>query len=335
MAIGEQQTREDDGGADDEFEANVGWRYTLGRIKSDTTARFGLAVIALVLAVTVITAIDTHLSRLTFGALDDYMLAQAAPMLDHPTRHPDPGTSERRMPPFFVDGGSGSITDNPLGTDEAGRDYLTRLIYGTQISVFVGLTATAIGMGVGTVVGAVSGYYGGWVDDVLMRFVESLYAIPALVLVIVFTVLVSGNNPDITYAAVGVAITFIPVFARLIRSRVLSVREMDYVEAARATGVKDRDILMRHVIPNSFAPVLVLATLQIGVTILIVAGLSFLGYGAQPPTPDWGQMLNVSHQYMLSNPWMSVWPGVAIMITIFGFNLFGDGLQDALDPRIK
>jgi peptide/nickel transport system permease protein len=335
MAVGEQQTREEQGGSDEEFEANVGWRYTLGKIKEDTTARFGLYVIAFVLAVTFVTAIDTNLSRLTLGRVSDYALAQAAPMLEHPTSHPDPGATERRQPPFFAEGGSASVFEHPLGTDQAGRDYLTRLIYGTQISVFVGIVATGIGLGVGTAVGAVAGYYGGWVDDALMRFVETLYAIPALVLVIVFTVFASGGNPDITYAVFGVAITFIPVFARLIRSRVLSIREMDYVEAARATGVKDRDIIRRHVIPNSFAPVLVLATLQIGVTILIVAGLSFLGYGAQPPTPDWGQMLNVSHQYMLSNPWMSVWPGIAIMVTIFGFNLFGDGLQDALDPRMK
>ena len=334
MAVGEQQTREDEGSSE-EFEANVGWRYTLGKIKEDTTARFGLYVIGFVLVVALITAIDSNLSRLTLGRVSDYALAQAAPMLDHPTSHPDPGATERRMGPFFAEDGSGSPFVHPLGTDQAGRDYLTRLIYGTQISVFVGIVATAIGLGFGTAVGAVAGYYGGWIDDVLMRFVETLYAIPALVLVIVFTVFASGGNPDITYAVFGVAITFIPVFARLIRSRVLSIREMDYVEAARATGVKDRDIIRRHVIPNSFAPVLVLATLQIGVTILIVAGLSFLGYGAQPPTPDWGQMLNVSHQYMLSNPWMSVWPGIAIMITIFGFNLFGDGLQDALDPRMR
>ncbi|MEM4780518.1 MAG: ABC transporter permease [Halalkalicoccus sp.] len=335
MAAGEQQTREDQGGATEEFEADVGWRYTLRKVKEDTTARFGLYVIAVVLLVALVTAIDSNLSRLTLGRIGDYALAQAAPMLEHPTRHPDPGTTTRRMPPFFAEGGSGSPLEHPLGTDHAGRDYLTRLIYGTQISVFVGIVATTIGLGVGTIVGAVSGYYGGWVDDILMRTVESLYAIPALVLVIVFTVFASGGNPDVIYAVFGVGISFIPVFARLIRSRVLSIREMDYVEAARATGVKDRDIIRRHVIPNSFAPVLVLATLQIGVTILIVAGLSFLGYGAQPPTPDWGQMLNISHQYMLSNPWMSVWPGLAIMLTIFGFNLLGDGLQDALDPRMK
>ena len=329
MAIGEQQTQDDEGGGDG-FEASVGWRHTFSKIMEDATARFGLYVIGIVAVIAVVTTVDANLSRLSFGRVDDFALIDS--VWYHPERHPDPGTTERRMPPFFVEGGS---LEHPLGTDRNGRDYISRLIYGTRISFFVGIIATGLGLVGGTIIGAVSGYYGGWIDDVLMRAVETLYAIPPLVLVIVFTVFVSGGDPDITYAVFGVGIAFIPVFARLIRSRVLSVREMDYVEAARATGVKDRDIIRRHVIPNSFAPVLVLATLQIGVTILIVAGLSFLGYGAQPPTPDWGEMLRISHQYMHSNPWMSIWPGMAILITIMGFNLFGDGLQDALDPRIK
>ena len=329
MAIGEQQTQEDEVSGD-EFEANIGWRHTLAKIMEDATARFGLYVIAVVATVAVVTTVDANLSRLSLGRIDDFSLIES--VWYHPERHPDPGTTERRMPPFFVDGGS---LEHPLGTDRNGRDYISRLIYGTRISFFVGIVATGLGLLGGTIIGAVSGYYGGRIDDALMRAVETLYAIPPLVLVIVFTVFVSGGDPDITYAVFGVGLAFIPVFARLIRSRVLSVREMDYVEAARATGVKDRDILRRHVIPNSFAPVLVLATLQIGVTILIVAGLSFLGYGAQPPTPDWGEMLRISHQYMHSNPWMSIWPGMAILVTIMGFNLFGDGLQDALDPRIK
>ncbi len=334
MAIGESQTELDDGPAgeigDDGFEADVGWRYTLRKIKGDATARFGLYVIIVVLAVSLVTGIDSNLERLTLGRYEDFVLAEA--ILSHPEHLPPPGETERRLPPAFAEEGSWA---HPLGTDQNGRDYLTRLIYGTQVSVFVGIVATLIGLVGGTIIGAISGYYGGWVDDVLMRAVETLYAIPPLVLVIVFTVFVSGNDPDIIYAVFGVGIAFIPVFARLIRSRVLSVREMDYVEAARAAGVKDRDILRRHVIPNSFAPVLVLATLYIGVTILIVAGLSFLGYGAQPPTADWGEMLRVAHQYMHANPWMSIWPGIAILVTIMGFNLFGDGLQDALDPRIK
>ncbi|MDQ2050354.1 ABC transporter permease [Natronolimnohabitans sp. A-GB9] len=339
MATTESQLEEQEPGApeattdDEDVEARVGWRYTLAKVKRDATARIGFYIVAIVLVIAAFAAVDSNLSRLTFGALSDYRAAQALPFFEHPTALPESGEAQRNVPPAFVDGGTLS---HPLGTDPQGRDYFTRIVYGSQVSVSVGLVATAIGLIGGTIVGAISGYYGGWVDDVLMRAVETLYAIPPLVLIIVFIVFVSDGSPDIRYAVIGVGITFIPVFARIIRSRVLSVREMDYIEAARAAGVKDRNIIRRHVIPNSFAPVLVYATLQIGVTILIVAGLSFLGYGAQPPTPDWGEMLRIAHgRYMHSNIWLSIWPGLAILVTIMGFNLFGDGLQDALDPRIK
>ncbi|WP_247003577.1 ABC transporter permease [Halosolutus gelatinilyticus] len=319
--------------ADEEVETRVGWRYTLSKIAQDTTALFGLIIVALVLLTATFVAVDSNLSRLTLGAMPDYAVAEALPIFDHPTRIPPPGEGTPNQPPAFVDGGTLS---HPLGTDPQGRDYFTRIVYGSKVSVSVGIFSTAIGLVGGTIVGAVSGYYGGRIDDALMRAVETLYAIPPLVLIIVFIVFVSGGSPDIRYAVIGVGITFIPVFARIIRSRVLSVREMDYIEAARAAGVKDREIIRRHVIPNSFAPVMVYATLQIGVTILIVAGLSFLGYGAQPPTPDWGEMLRIAHgRYMHSNIWLSIWPGAAILVTIMGFNLFGDGLQDALDPRIE
>jgi peptide/nickel transport system permease protein len=192
--------------------------------------------------------------------------------------------------------------------------------------------STVIGMVGGTIVGAVAGFYGGWIDDVLMRLAETLYAIPFLVLVIAF---MSAFGRDIWFAMIGVGIASIPTFARLIRSRVFSVREEAYIEAARAAGVRDRRIIFRHVIPNSFAPVLVQATLQVGFAILIVAGLSFLGYGAQPPTPSWGQILSKSRDVMINSIWMSVWPGIAILVTVMGFNMFGDGLRDALDPRLQ
>ncbi|RQH00772.1 ABC transporter permease [Natrarchaeobius oligotrophus] len=330
MAIGESQLDSD--GPSTDVDAQFGWRYTFGKVMQDTTARWGLYVVAVVLFISAYTLIDSNLSRLTFGAVSDFAAAEALPLFEHPERIPPPGEIESNVPPAFHPDGTLS---HPLGTDPDGRDYFTRIVYGAQVSVSVGIVSTLIGFVGGTIIGAVSGYYGGWVDDVLMRIVETVYAIPPLILIIVFIVFVSGGTPDIRYAIVGVGITFIPIFARIIRSEVLSVREMDYIEAARASGVKNRDIILRHVIPNSFAPVLVYATLQIGVTILVVAGLSFLGFGAQPPTPDWGQMLNVSHGYMHSNVWLSIWPGIAILVTIMGFNLFGDGLQDALDPRIN
>ncbi|PGF15911.1 ABC transporter permease [Natrinema sp. CBA1119] len=343
MAVSESQYesgREPASEDEESVEARVGWRYTVARIKRDTTARWGLYIVTVVLFVAVYAVVDSNLSRLTFGVASNYTFAQLLPIFDHPTHIPPPGEGTQHMPPYFPLAEqswnplpAGGTIEHPLGTDHTGRDYFTRIVYGTQVSVFVGLVSTFIGLTGGTIIGAVAGYYGGRVDDVLMRLVETVYAIPPLILIIVFTVFVGGAN--IWYAVLGVGIAFIPVFARIIRSRVLSIREMDYIEAARAAGVKDRNIIMRHVVPNSFAPVLVYATLQIGVTILIVAGLSFLGYGAQPPTPDWGQMLNISHGYMHSNVWLSIWPGIAIMITIMGFNLFGDGLQDALDPRIE
>ncbi|WP_254864380.1 ABC transporter permease [Halovivax gelatinilyticus] len=329
MAIGESQLDQDGSQGGDGVDAKVGWRYTLRKIKRDTTARWGLYVVGFVMLVAAYATVDTHLSRFTFGMASDYAVANAVPFLDHPTHIPEPGEGESHVPPAFLAEGTWS---HPLGTDPDGRDYLTRIIYGTRVSVSVGIGATGFALFFGTIVGAVSGYYGGWVDDTLMRAVEILYAIPPLILIIVITVFVGDTS--LHWIVIGVGVAFIPVFARIIRSQVLSVREMDYIEAARAAGVRDRHIIFKHIVPNSFAPLLVYATLQIGVTILIVAGLSFLGYGVQPPTPDWGQMLNISHGYMHSNIWLSIWPGVAIMITIMGFNLFGDGLQDALDPRI-
>ena len=314
MAVGEAQT--DDSGPTEE--PAVGWRHTLKEVTSDTTARIGLIVIAVMTFLAAWAWVDYYVF--------DYALAEA--IWAHPSR--DPEQPQQLLTPAFTEGGTWA---HPLGTDSRGRDILIRIIYGSRISMTVGLAATFIGLLGGTVIGAVSGYYGGWIDDVLMRTVETIYSIPFLVLIIAFMAAIGTR--DVMFATIGVGIAIIPVFARLIRSRVLSVREEEYVEAARAAGVKDRRIIARHVIPNSFAPVMVQATLQIGICILIVAGLSFLGYGAQPPTPDWGQMLSESRNYMIPNPWLSVWPGLAILFTVMGFNLFGDGLQDALDPRSR
>ncbi len=326
MAVGESQTDEISGveydssstNFEDEHESRIGWRYTLKQAKEDTTARLGLYVIIVMTAIATFASIDYYIFN--------YSIVDA--VWHHPTREPD--QAQQLLPPFFADGGTLS---HPLGTDQRGRDLLARIIYGSRISMTVGIAATAIGLFGGTIVGAVSGYYGGWVDDILMRTVETIYSIPFLVLIIAIMAALGTRN--VLFATLGVGFAIIPVFARLIRSRVLSVREEEYVEAARAAGLRDRKIIRRHIIPNSFAPVMVQATLQIGICILIVAGLSFLGYGAQPPTPDWGQMLSESRTHMIPMPWYSVWPGLMILITVMGFNLLGDGLQDALDPRTK
>ena len=326
MATGtESQTDElsmgdDESGAGD-VEARVGLRYTLKQVKRDTTARIGIYTVGFVTLVAVLAAIDHYLF--------DYAIAEA--VWYSPVRDPDEVT--RLLPPVGMENQFGSgVTEHPMGTDHRGRDIFVRLFYGTRIAITVGFMATGIGLVGGTLIGAVSGFYGGWIDDVLQRLTETIYAIPFLVLVIAF---MTAFGRDLTFAMIGVGIASIPVFNRLIRSRVVSIREEDYIEAARAAGVKDRNIILRHIIPNSFAPVLVQATLQIGVSILIVAGLSFLGFGAQPPTPSWGQMLSASRNYMLPAPTFSLFPGIAILITVIGFNILGDGLQDALDPRIN
>ena len=321
-AVDDPEADEAEGGVErEEVESRVGWGYTLAQLKRDPTALAGLLIIGTMTAIAVVTSIDYYLF--------DYAIAEA--VWTSPVN--DPANPKTLLPPvgFSNEFGQGTWA-HPLGTDHRGRDILLRLVYGTRIAISVGFTSTVIGLVGGTVVGAVAGFYGGWIDDVLMRAVETLYAIPFLILVIAF---MTAFGRELEYAMVGVGIAQIPTFARLLRSRVVSVREESFVEAARAAGVRNSRIIARHVVPNSFAPVLVQATLQVGLAIIIVAGLSFLGFGAQPPTPSWGQMLARSRNYMLPDPWFSVWPGIAILVTVVGFNLFGDGLRDALDPRLQ
>lgn len=306
---------------EDEVEARVGLRYAASQVMADPTARVGMVFIAVMVAIA------------SFAAIDSYVFNYAlAGRFWHSPIQAQPGATGLLPPVGFENGYGQGTWQYPLGTDHRGRGILVRLVYGSRIAMMVGIVSTGIGMSVGTIVGAVAGYYGGWIDDVLMRIVETIYAIPFLILVIAF---MTAFGRDLQYAMVGVGLASIPVFARLIRSEVFSVREEEYVEAARAVGMKDRNIILQNVIPNSFGPVVVQATLQVGVNILTVAGLSFLGFGAQPPTASWGQMLAQSRGYMLPDPWFSVWPGLAILFTVIGFNLLGDGLRDALDPRLQ
>ncbi|GEM_PF-181404 len=299
---------------------DVGIKYTILQIKEDTTARIGLYIVSIIMIVAIYATIDAQLL--------DYAIAER--FWYHPEFDPD--SPEANLPPIGITNayGEGTVA-HPLGTDHRGRDILARLVYGSRVSIQAGVFATFIGMAGGIIIGSVAGYYGGRIDDLLMRGIETLYAIPFLVLIIAF---MSAVGRDLVIAMVAVSILTTPVFARLIRSEVLSVREMAYVEAARASGLRDYQIILRHVIPNSFASVVVQATLQIGSIILLIAGLSFLGFGAQEPTPDWGAMLADSRGFLLPNPWFSVWPGLAILITVVAFNIVGDGLRDALDPYI-
>jgi peptide/nickel transport system permease protein len=219
-----------------------------------------------------------------------------------------------------------------MGTDQLGRDVLSRLMWGTRISLYVGIAATLLGQLFGVLVGAVSGYYGGRVDSLLMRLVDFFLTLPSLPLLLVLSVILA--------ASVNTVIIILAVLgwmgaARLVRGVVLSLREQEFIEASHALGMSDWKIIARHMIPNSMAPVIVSITLGVGTTIIVEAALSFLGFGVRPPTPSWGNMLNRVQDYILMNPLLAVYPGLAIFLTVLAFNFMGDGLRDALDPRLK
>ncbi|HSR23129.1 MAG TPA: ABC transporter permease [Candidatus Eisenbacteria bacterium] len=225
-----------------------------------------------------------------------------------------------------------SSAAHPLGTDDLGRDELVRLLYGARYTLVLGFAAVAIGLAVGVPLGAISGYYGRWIDLGAQRVTDILLAFPNILLALA---LVAALGVGLQNVIISVGITSIPIFVRLVRASALSVRELPYVEAGRALGVPSGVILLRHVVPNSLAPVIVQASLQLGAAILIAAGLGFLGLGVQAPTPEWGTMLGSSRNYIFSDPNLATFPGLAIFGAVLAFNLLGDGLRDALDPRLK
>ncbi|HEX7022092.1 MAG TPA: ABC transporter permease [Trueperaceae bacterium] len=221
---------------------------------------------------------------------------------------------------------------HPLGTDQLGRDILARILYGARLTLFIGAFAVAVGMMFGVPLGIISGYYRGAIDMAIQRVMDLMLSFTTFLLALALVALLGVG---LTNIIVAVGISTIPRFARLVRSSVLTIREVNYVEASRALGAADTRVLWWHVLPNAVAPVIIQATLTMGATILTAAGLGFLGLGVQPPTPEWGAMLGEGRNYIFSSPYITTFPGLAIFLAVLGFNLLGDGIRDALDPQLR
>lgn len=239
----------------------------------------------------------------------------------HPTRFQNP--ANRFQPPS---------SEHWFGTDNLGRDIYSRVIHGTRVTLSVAFQSVFVGAVVGVTLGILSGYYGKWVDAIIMRIMDILLAFPGILLALA---IVSALGPSLRNVIIAISIFSIPSFARIVRGSTLVVRDLEYIEAIRALGARDIKIIVQHVLPNVLSPIIVQATLYIATAILIASGLSFLGLGAQPPLPEWGLMLSAGRDFIWNAVHVSLFPGLAIMLAVLSFNLLGDGLRDALDPRLK
>jgi peptide/nickel transport system permease protein len=275
-------------------------RDAMRRLVSGWNGRVGLAIITIVVLVGVL-----------------------APIVDPYDPTTDSDLANARLEPSW---------EHPFGTDRLGRDMFRRVIHGTRVSLMIGLVVVIFTGSVGIVLGLVAGYFGKTVDTVIMRVMDILLAFPAILLAIA---IVAVRGPGLTNTILAVAIVGVPGYARVTRSMVLSLRERDYVDAARMIGVSNSRIMFGHILPNSLSPLIVQATLGVGSAILFAAALGFLGLGVQPPTPEWGAMISDGIPFLRQSPFLVFFPGVAIMITVLGFNLLGDGLRDALDPQLR
>jgi peptide/nickel transport system permease protein len=264
-----------------------------------------------------------HGSFLLGLAITGLMVAVAALSLVYTPRDPlQMDIGARLQPPSAL---------HPLGTDEFGRDLLARIMRGAGASLVVGAISVAIGMGFGVLLGALGGYFGGWLDEALMRLMDAVYGFPAVLSALLVTAVF---GPGITMSMVAVGAASVPVFARLTRGSFLSLREREFVVAARALGADDPTIIGRHILPNTLSPLVVQATITFPVAILAEAALSYLGLGTQPPNPSWGLMLKDAQNFLALSPWYALFPGAAIALAVLGFNLLGDGVRDVLDPRV-
>ncbi|MEI7769769.1 MAG: nickel transporter permease [Chloroflexales bacterium] len=219
-----------------------------------------------------------------------------------------------------------------FGADKLGRDIFSRILHGARISLFTGLSVVVMAAGVGVLVGALAGYLGGWWDEAIMRVTDIFFAFPSLILAMSIA---GALGPSLQNALIAVAVVSWPIYARLMRGQVLVLRDQEFVQAARAIGVGDAGILLRHILPNTLSPLLVQASFDMGGTILAVSGLSFIGFGAQPPTPEWGVMISEGRNYITAQWWLTFYPAMSMLLVVTGFNLVGDGLRDILDPRLN
>ena len=231
-----------------------------------------------------------------------------------------------------MEGRKSPNVDHIFGTDRLGRDILSRIIYGTKYSLSIGIISVSIGLIFGTTMGVLSAYYGGLIDTIIMRFIDALLAFPGILLALV---VIAVLGPGLFNVMLAVGISTVPEYARLARGKVLSVMQLEYIEAIHSIGGSNIRVILKHILPNISAPITILATLQVGNAILVGSGLSFLGMGAQPPTPEWGLMTAEGRNFMSQAWWISTFPGIAILITVISINQFGDGLREAIDPYLK
>lgn len=299
--------------APQDYRKNSLWRLTLRRILKQRSAVIGMTILTLLLLVAIFAPVIAPYdpTQVLIGVED---------------------VKKRQPPCIHLLGCPEDQPQHILGTDGNVRDEFSRVIYGTRVSLFVGFSTVGVAIVIGTILGAVAGYLGGWVDNVIMRMMDVLLAFPSLLLAIAIVTVIGRGLQN---ALLAIAIVTIPVYARVVRASVLSVKEQEYVSASRALGGSHFHILTKRILPNAVPPLIVQGTLGIATAILDAAALSFIGLGAQPPTAEWGTMLGSESNQVFTAPHLVFFPGIAIMITVLAFNLLGDGLRDAIDPRLR